>query len=287
MNVITRILKPIITDFLYTQDDRQATKRIFVENEFGWQFAIPVYSNNGDYGYHIISLVNIDQLGALVYNHTGLLKEMINDLLPKIHIPGYLIEGRTRIYVIDKISGKFLKAKFNKWKNEAFLFFKAKGKYVKGLGDMPIKLRIAWILASFFNKRATRMKETVSEKGKELHGVWVDITEMLEVMAKKLQDWVKKFADPENWNSKNQYIAKAKAEEKKAVEEAKERKREELKKKKPAIIAHSLGELAWLADSDETIDKIDEIAKIEGVDWFESFRKIDREANQQGVVCYG
>lgn len=287
MNVITRILKPIITDFLYTQDDRQATKRIFVENEFGWQFAIPVYSNNGDYGYHIISLVNIDQLGALVYNHTGLLKEMINDLLPKIHIPGYLIEGRTRIYVIDKISGKFLKAKFNKWKNEAFLFFKAKGKYVKGLGDMPIKLRIAWILASFFNKRATRMKETVSAKGKELHGVWVDITEMLEVMAKKLQDWVKKFADPENWNSKKQYIAKQKAEEKKAMEEERERKKEELKKQNPAVIAHSLGKLAWLTDSGATIDKIEEIAKIEGVDWFESFRKIDREANQQGVVCYG
>ena len=272
--------------FFYTMCDRGTTKRIYVENEYGWQLAIPVYSNNGDYGFHVISVVNVELLGASAHSHTGVLKQIINNLLPKLHIPGYLIEGHTRIFIIDKISGKFLKAKFNKWKNEAYLFFRAKVVSTKGLGHMPIMLRIAWILGNFFAKRAAGMRETVEKKGYTLYGTWVEITELLETISERLKTWVKKFADPSNWNSKKRYEAKQKAGEKAAREEERERKEEELKKKKPSVIADLLGKLAWLTDHDETVDKVWEIGEVEGVDVYSATKKLDRESGG-GIICYG
>lgn len=287
MNAIVRKLQPYLREFFFGMDDRGTMKRAYVENEYGWQLAIPTYSNNGDYGFHIISVVNVEQLGVLAYKNTGILRQMMAQLLPKIHIPGYLIEGRTRIFVIDKISGKFLNAKFNKWKNEAFLFFKVKGLYTKGMGDMQIKLRIAWILSNFFKKRAEKMREKVENSGRTLYNTWPQITELFETIATKLRDWVFKLVDPTNWNSKQRFEAKEKEAEMQEKEEERKKKAEELKKRKPGVIADLLGKLAWLTDYDKTIDAVWEIGKIEGVNVLAATQKIDRENSQQKMMCYG
>lgn len=294
MNTIIRQLLPDIREFLRSQDHvGDINNWICVENEYGWRLAIPIYSNNGNYGFHIVSLVNVETLGAPKKDRIAPLVHMMDALLPKLRgIPYHLIAGNTRIFVVDKINGKFLKAKFNSWKNEAFLFFRAKGISEKGLSNMPIMLRIASILSSFFGKRAERMRETVEAKGKELYGSWVDITELLEKVSKKLRDWVEKFVDTSRWNSKERFEAGEKAEEK-AEEKAREQdvkweKEAELNRKKPSIIADLLARLAWLTNHDATIHEVFEIGKIEGIDVLAATIKVDREAhNQQGKMCYG
>ncbi len=257
-NAIIRELAKEIRDFLNSLDEVRTIKRIYVENDFGWQMAIPVYSNNSDYGFHVISVLNVEMLSPKVKNEV--LKQMMNELLPKLPLPGYMIEGHTRVFIVDKVNGKFLRARFNRWRNEAYLFFVTKaGGRPKGLGELPIMLRIAKILASFFAKRAERMEEIA----KALYGTWIKITQFLKEISAKLLSWVNKLARPEKWDSRKKWEAREQAQERAEKRAIKE---EWIEQNKKPVIKAMLEKIAWLTSSDATLDIIWKIAELENLE---------------------